>query len=350
MIPLYKPYMPELPELERILKSGHLASGKYTEQFEEQLKDYFDVKYLLVTNSFHMAIAVALTAAGVGYGDEVIASPMACLASTQAFASCGLKIVWADVDPYTGTLNPEDVRKRITVKTKIIVHNHFCGFPGYIDEINTLGKEFGLMVIDDGIECFGSKYKDRKIGNCGTDFTVFSFNPVRIPNTIDGGAVIFQSEEVYRKALLIRDCGIDRGIFRDSMGEINPDCDIEMMGYSATLSDVHSYIGCQQMEHIDEILEKQRNNAKRWDELIADHLNCTAITVSGHSPNYWVYGLLVKNKCEGILKFRGKGYYASGVHLNNNMYSIFGKYVPLPGVDEFYNHFIALPSGWWCSI
>ncbi len=350
MIPLYRPYMPELPGLNEILNSGRLASGRHTSEFEELLKEYFQVKYLLVTNSFHMAISVFLVAAGLAHGDEVIVSPMACLASTQAYASFGLKIVWADVDPYTGTLDPGEVRKRITSKTKLIVHNHFCGFPGYVDEINALGREFGLMVIDDGIECFGSEYKGYKIGNCGTDATVFSFNPVRIPNTIDGGAVIFQNEEVYKKALLIRDCGIDRGRFRDSIGEIDPGCDIELMGYSATMSDVHGYIGCQQMKHVDEILEKQRVNAAKWNPIIQNRPGCKTITVPGHSPNYWVYGLLAKEKREEILRFRQEGYAASGVHLNNNIYSVFGASAPLPGVEEFYHHFVALPSGWWCNI
>lgn len=99
MIPLYRPYMPELPGLNEILNSGRLASGRHTSEFEELLKEYFQVKYLLVTNSFHMAISVFLAAAGLAHGDEVIVSPMACLASTQAYASFGLKIVWADVDP-----------------------------------------------------------------------------------------------------------------------------------------------------------------------------------------------------------------------------------------------------------
>lgn len=350
MIPLYKPYIPELPELDHILNSGDLAYGKYTKRFEELLKQYFEKDNLLVTDSFQMSISVALKAAGIAYGDEAIASPMSCLASTQSYASFGLKIVWADVDPYTGTLDPDDVRKRVTSRTKIIIHTHFCGFPGYIDEINRLAEEFGLLVIDDGIECFGSEYRGKKVGSYGTDITVFSFNPVRIPNTIEGGMIIFKNEEFYKKALLIRDCGIDRKRFRDIMGEINSGCDIQLTGFSATMSNIHGYIGCQQMRHVEEILKKQRDNAVRWDQAVEKDPDCKSIRRIESLPNYWVYGLLVKNKGEGILHFREKGYYASGVHLNNNVYSAFGEYVYLPGTEEFYNHFIALPCGWWADI
>lgn len=255
---LFKPFMPELPELDEILHSGALAYGKYSKQFEEKLKEYFDTPYLIVTNSFNTAISVAVTSMGLSSGDEVIASPMACLASTQPYLSSGLKIKWCDVDSKTGTLSPDALRKVITNKTKAIIHNHFCGYPGHIDEINEIGSEFDIPVIDDGIECFGSEYKGKKIGNVGTDVTVFSLTAVRIPNTIDGGIVIFKSKELYEKSLRIRDCGIDRTIFRDDIGEISPKCDITEIGYSATMSNVNGYIGMVQMRYVDELLDMQR--------------------------------------------------------------------------------------------
>ena len=93
-------------------------------------------------------------------------------------------------------------------------------------------------VIDDCIEAFGSEYKGHKLGNVGTDITIFSFNPVRLPNTIDGGAVVFKNKEYYNKCLLVRDAGIDRSRFRDDIGEINPKCDTKLIGHSATMGEV----------------------------------------------------------------------------------------------------------------
>lgn len=350
MIPLYKPYMPELPELESILYSGQLAYGKYARKFEEKLKTYFDESYLLVINSFHMAICVTIGALEISRENEIIASPMACLASTQPYHSYGLEIRWADIDSTTGTLNPESVRKRITPRTKAIVHNHFCGYPGYIDEINAIGKEYGIPVIDDGIECFGAEYKGKKIGHCGTDATVFSLNPVRIPNCIDGGIVIFKDAEVYQRALLVRDCGIERSNFRDNIGEINSACDIKLTGYSATMSEVNGYIGCQQMERVDALLTKHRENAMRWGKALDEEKGIISTMKTEGIPNYWVYGVLSDNKREDILQFRGKGYHASGVHYPNSRYSVFGKQdIELRGAEEFYRRFFALPCGWWMS-
>ncbi len=347
IIPLYKPYMPELPKLNDILHSGQLAYGAYTKEFEEKLKKYFGVEYLIVTNSFNTAISVAITTLGLTFGDEVLASPMACLASTQPYLSSGLKIRWADVDNKTGTLSPESVRERITPKTKAVIHNHFCGYPGYIDEINQIAKEHGIPVIDDCIEAFGSEYKGKKLGSLATDVTVFSLTAVRIPNVIDGGIVIFKNEELYKKSLLIRDCGIDRSIFRDSIGEISADCDINLIGYSATMSNVNGYIGSCQMDNVDSILDAQRKRAEVWFKKLSSEPELTPVTKDFQNPNYWVFGILAKDKRKTILEFREKGYYASGVHINNNIYSIFGESPVLAGTNDFYSHFVALPCGWW---
>ena len=348
MIPLFKPYMPELPDLIQLLNSGALTYGKYAQEFEKQLCDFTGAKNLIVTNSFNMAILVALSALNVGIGDEVILSPMACLASTQPLLSVGIKIKWADVDPKTGTLSPQNVRQKITKNTKAIIHNHYCGYIGYIDEINEIGKEYGIPVIDDCIEAFGGEYKGNKMGNVGTDVTIFSFNAVRIPNTIDGGAVAFKDKLLYNKSILLRDCGIDRDRFRDDIGEIDPNCDISMIGHSATMSNVNAYIGIQQMKEIPNILKKQRNNALHWDEYLNIHFKeIEPIKRNEVSQNYWVYSLLCDNKKEMIIKFRELGFYASSVHLNNNCYSVFGDKEELAGVNEFYNKFIALPCGWW---
>lgn len=173
MIPLYKPHMPELPELDDILHSGQLAYGIYAKQFEKALSDFIGIDSIWTTNSFNMSIEVAISLLDICPNDEIIASPMACLASTQPYAVHGITVNWADIDPLTGTLDPDSVRNNISKKTKAIVHNHFCGYLGYVDEINAIGKEYGIPIIDDGIEAFGSEYKGNKLGNCGTDLTIF---------------------------------------------------------------------------------------------------------------------------------------------------------------------------------
>src|SRR5574344_274997 len=151
MQPLFKPDMAsELPELRNILNSGSLSYGKWGKEFENRLAHFIGNSNILTTSSYTSAIYVALSALGIKPGDEVIASPMCCLASSQPLLTYGLKIIWADIDPRNGTLDPDSVRKKITCNTKLIVHNHFCGYTGYVDEINEIGLHYGIHVMDDG--------------------------------------------------------------------------------------------------------------------------------------------------------------------------------------------------------
>lgn len=352
MIPLYKPFMPEVPLVDEILHSGKLSYGPYGKAFEQQLCAYLEVNNLIVTNTFSNGISVAVTTLGLKQGDMVIVSPMACLASTQPLVTLGLNVIWADVDPNFGTLDPDSVKNVIkkNPNIKLIIHNHFCGYLGHIDEINSIGKEYGIPVMDDGIEAFGSEYKGKKLGNVGSDITVFSFGAVRIPNTIDGAAVIFKDEALYKKSLLVRDSGINRSIFRDELGEISKSCDISLIGYNAMPNEVQSYIGLQQMEQVKDLLNTQRVNAAHWHSYFENNLDAVPIRDTISNPNYWVYGILCKDKVNAIKSFRAKGLHASSVHINNNNYSVFGDKAILPGVSEFYNNFLALPCGWWFNI
>ncbi len=339
----------ELSELQSILHSGQLSYGKYGQEFEDRLCKFTGSEHLVTVNSFNSAILVALLTLGIEAGDEIIASPMACLASNQPLLLLGVKIIWSDIDPLTGTLDPDSVRKKLSKRTRAIIHNHFCGYPGYIDEINSLGKEKGIIVIDDAIEAFGSKYKGRMIGNAGADLTIFSFQSVRLPNTIDGGAIVFSDRALFERSKLVRDSGINRGTFRDVIGEINPSSDIAVRGFSATMSEPNSYIGIKVMDQVEDLMAAQLKNASAWTEWLVG--NATELAILGYNrdiqPNYWVFGLLSDKKTETIKQFRDMGYYASGVHLNNNNYSVFGKNNNLTGVSEFNGRFVAIPSGWW---
>jgi perosamine synthetase len=353
MIPLYKTYMPEniTAGIENILYSGKLSFGEIGKKFEKKIETYLDVDNVLTISSYNQALMIVISCLGLEPGDEIIASPVSCLASNQPFAVKRLKVVWADIDPQTGTLLIDDVRSKITSNTKAIFHNHHCGYLGEIDEMNALGKEFGIPIIDDCIEAFGSELNGSKAGNLGTDITVFSFQTIRLPNTIEGAAIVFNCDKMYGKAKLMRDYGIDRDNFRDNLNEINPLCDVLLEGYGGLLGEVNSFIGIKQLENLDLLLKTQRNNGLMWDEIIGHEKSLKPLLpVKNSIPNRWVYGLFSDNKIQTIKNFREKGYYASSVHMNNNIYTVFGNKTSLQGVKYFMDHFVALPCGWWFNL
>jgi perosamine synthetase len=351
MIDLYKVYSPSTPfanKIEEIIHSGKLTSGFYLNQFEKKIRDFIGNPYILVVSNYNYASLISLALCDLRNNDEVIASPMSCLASNQPVLNFGAKIVWADIDPNTGSLNPEDVIKKISRKTKAIIHYHWAGYPGYIDEINQIGIEYGIPVIDDAIESFGSRYKGFNIGNLGSRFTLFSFQTVRLPNSIDGGAIAFSNEADYHRALKMRDFGIDRKTFRNEINEISSFSDIDSMGYNAIMNEVNAFIGQLIMEDVPELLEKQKQNALMWDEVCHNEGYQPLSLKSGNEPNYWVYSFLTDRVKEDLVKYRSEGYYASQVHLRNDYYSCFGKFdSSLKGVRTFEEKQLSVPSGWW---
>jgi dTDP-4-amino-4,6-dideoxygalactose transaminase len=165
MIPLFKPFMPPNleNELSQLLYSGNLSFGTYGLEFEKELKHYIGNEYLLTVNSYNIAMQVVLTTIGLNSGDEVLASPISCLASNLPFVTKGLNIKWVDVNPLTGLMCTSDLRRKVSKKTKAIFHNHFCGYVGQVEEVNKIAIENNLVVVDDSIEAFGSLYKNKMI-------------------------------------------------------------------------------------------------------------------------------------------------------------------------------------------
>jgi perosamine synthetase len=352
MISLYKPFVPDLPELENIVYSGSLSQGSYSRKFEARLTYYLNGEHALIVNSFNNALFIVLSCIGIKSGDYVIVSPMCCLASTQPLSMFGVRILWADVDPKTGTLCPDSVRKLFKYNVKAILHNHFAGFVGHISQINQIARENDVPVIEDCIEAFGSQYLDRYINQQESDYTVYSFNPVRFMNTVDGGAIFFKDKKKYKLATLFRDAGIDRTKFRDEIGEINPECDISLPSFSATPNEISAYIGLRQLDEIDYLLNTHKENTSLYDDFSCNS-NVSKIKQDDSCPNYWVFGCLVEDNRALIKILRDKGINSSAIHLRNDNYSIFkndvNQMLSLPGVTEFSRQFIALPCGWWLS-
>ncbi|ENM3897662.1 UDP-4-amino-4-deoxy-L-arabinose--oxoglutarate aminotransferase [Vibrio cholerae] len=351
MVPLFKVFMPDNISngLNKILHSGQLSYGEHTKDFERKLRTYVGNENVLTLSG--NSIFFALKLIDIQFGDEVIVSPMSCLMTTQPIKYAGANVVWADIDPLTGSLDPLDVAKKITNRTKAIIHYHWAGNPGYIDEVNEIASRNNITVIEDATESFGAEYKGKKLGNTNTDIVCFSFTPVRVPNAIDGGGVALSSRGLYEKALVMRDLGINRTNFRDALGEISESCDIDNVGDSAAMNNISGYVGASQMPFIEELLTKQRENALRWERYFKNYPGVRLMTKrEGIHSSYWAFTILCENRDGLLTELRKKGIYASKVHLRNDLYSVFGnKTSGLEGVNEFSKKQLNLPCGWWMT-
>lgn len=348
MIEIFRPYMPAIEKVSTILKSKKLNYGKYGILFENSLGEYIGNSNVCTISTFNIAMFILFSSLGLEQGDTVLLSPLACLESTMPVKAFGLLIEWVDVDPLTGTMSPVHLKSKINSKVKLIIHNHFCGNVGHIAEINGIAAEHGIYVLDDGIDAFGSEYRGKKLGNVGSDFTIFNFSYVRLPNTLQGAAIFTKNKKHLNKIKIIRDNGIQRENFRDIHGEINASCDIYTIGYSGLMSELNSYIGYQTMKNINKLILNQRENAKLWNELLSLYYpSSNTFDRNDSNPNYWVFGIITDNKESLFRWFREKGFMTSSVHINNNIYSVFNNSEKLKGVDIFMRSFLAIPSGWW---
>jgi dTDP-4-amino-4,6-dideoxygalactose transaminase len=353
LIPLYKPHIPPgLDErLGAVLSSGQIAGGSCVAQFEDLLRDYLGNPWLTTVGDVSTALTLCLYNAGVRPGDHVLMSPLVCLSTSSPVRNLFANIRWCDTDPNTGNLDPADIPKRITVRTKAIVVYHWAGNPAALDELHSVAHDHGLAVIEDAGEALGAEYHEHKIGATGADYTVFSFYANRHLTTIDGGAITCSTEHDFEKLRWLKRYGIHQPSFRDKDGEINPASDIPTAGWNSYMNAVAATIGVAQMEHLPSIIARHQENGLYFDERLTDVPGVTVLARPQNSRSaYWVYTFLARGRDHLLKTFRQQGVYASKVHLRNDLYTCFGTDRPaLPGVDQFSAYSLSIPCGWWVS-
>lgn len=352
MIPLFKVHMPSSVDesLLEVLHSGYIGQAVKVDKFEEELAEWFDNKYVLTLNAGTSALHLALRLVGVGCEDEVISTPMTCSATNTPIVNSGAFIVWADIDPKTGNIDPNTIEDLITTRTKVILCVAWGGYPCDLDEIHSIADEYGLKVIEDAAHAFGATYKGRKIGSI-SQYTEFSFQAIKHLTTVDGGALTCRDEKDYKRGKLLRWYGIDREGPRTDM---RCELDIEEAGFKYHMNDVNAAIGLEQLKYVKEILYKHWENAHYYDLEFKNRniKRCKPLEYkTDRLSSYWLYSLLVDDR-EGFRKFMAnKGIAVSAVHSRNDTHSCFAKFNTheLPGVDEFCKHQVSVPVGWWVT-
>ena len=192
-----------------VMTSDYITCGPKVKELEEHLCELTHAKYAVVVCNGTAALHLAALAAGFGEGDEVIVSSITFAASSNCVLYAGAKPVFADINPETYNIDPASIRKLITPRTKAIVAVDFTGQAVELDEIRKICKEHNLLLIEDAAHALGSEYKGRRIGSM-SDMTTFSFHPVKPITTGEGGMIVTDSEELYRKLVLFRSHGITR--------------------------------------------------------------------------------------------------------------------------------------------
>ncbi|MBD8031476.1 MULTISPECIES: UDP-4-amino-4,6-dideoxy-N-acetyl-beta-L-altrosamine transaminase [Solibacillus] len=244
------------------LRSPYLTQGPKIAEFERAIAEYVGTKYAVAFTNGTAALHGACYAAGIGVGDEVITSPITFAASANCVRYVGGSVVFADIDQYTYNINPEEIRKKITSKTKAIIPVDFTGQPVDIDEIMQIAKEHNLVVIEDGAHSLGATYKERKVGQTA-DMTMFSFHPVKPVTTAEGGMIVTNNEEFYKKLMQFRSHGIEATQYASEQGAWY--YEMTDLGYNYRMTDMQAALGLSQIKKLDSFIERRQEIAKKYN-------------------------------------------------------------------------------------
>jgi UDP-4-amino-4,6-dideoxy-N-acetyl-beta-L-altrosamine transaminase len=250
----------DIKEVVKVLKSPWITQGPKIREFEEALCKYTGAKYAVVVSSGTAALHIACLAAGIKQGDEVITSPITFVASANCVLYCGGKPVFADIQEDTINIDPQEIKKKISKRTRAIIPVHFAGHPCDLEEIYSIAKDNNLIVIEDACHALGAEYKGYKIGSCKfSDMTVFSFHPVKSITTGEGGAVLTNNEELYEKLLMLR----THGITKDKNKLLNKNegdwwYEMHYLGFNYRITDFQCALGLSQLKKLDNFIQYRR--------------------------------------------------------------------------------------------
>ncbi|MEK6218360.1 MAG: UDP-4-amino-4,6-dideoxy-N-acetyl-beta-L-altrosamine transaminase [Psychrobacter sp.] len=261
-----------------VLKSDFLTQGPKVPEFEQAIIDQCDVKYALAMNSATSALHAACLALDVGKGDIVWTTPITFVASANCALYCGATVDFVDIDPKTYNLSTQALKQKLEAAKekgqlpKVVIPVHLCGQPCDIKGIFRLSKEYGFSIIEDASHAIGGKYEDEPIGNCQySDITIFSFHPVKIITTAEGGVATTNNKDLAQKMDLLRSHGITRDTELMTNEPDGPWYYQQIdLGFNYRMTEMQAALGVSQIERLQSITDRRHEIAKRYNEKLAN--------------------------------------------------------------------------------
>jgi UDP-4-amino-4,6-dideoxy-N-acetyl-beta-L-altrosamine transaminase len=260
-----------------VLESDFLTQGPIVPKFEQAVATYCGVAHSVAVNSATSALHIACLALGVGPGDWLWTSPVTFVASANCGLYCGAQVDFVDIDTATYNLCSKALAVKLQqaerdgMLPKVVVAVHLCGQPCDMQAIHALSLRYGFKIIEDASHCIGGKYKGKPIGNCAySDITVFSFHPVKIITTAEGGMCTTNSAELSRRMSLFRSHGITRDLTQMTHKSEGPWYYQQIeLGFNYRLTEVQAALGVSQMARLDQYVTRRHQLARRYDTLLA---------------------------------------------------------------------------------
>jgi UDP-4-amino-4,6-dideoxy-N-acetyl-beta-L-altrosamine transaminase len=261
-----------------VLKSDFLTQGPVVPAFEQAIAAHCNVKYAVAVNSATSALHIACLALGVGEGDIVWTSPITFVASSNCALYCGANVDFVDIDPQTYNMSVESLKLKLEkaeksgTLPKVVIPVHLAGQSCEMKQIHSLSKKYGFRIIEDASHAIGGRYLDGPVGNCKfSDITVFSFHPVKIITTGEGGMAVTNDMELSISLSRLRSHGIVRHSAEMTHAPDGPWYYQQIeLGFNYRMTDIQAALGLSQMSRLNEFVSKRHEIAKRYNELLAE--------------------------------------------------------------------------------
>ena len=344
-IVMFSPYLSKnaIPYVEEIMKSRWIGHGQKVNDFEDKFKSIFKIPYPVAVNSVSSAIKIALDIIGVNPGDEVITTPQTCTWTNHPILEQYAKPVFADIRYETGNINPNDIEKMITKKTKAIIVAHWAGYPCDMYEISKIAKKKDIPVIEDASDALGAKYKNKPIGAV-SNFTCFSFQAIKQITAGEGGILALSNKKDFESAVRRRWYGIDR-LSRKPTVEGYYDFDVTERGYGYHMTNINAAIGIANLEEYKEIMERRKEISRKYRESFqkVDGIDLLESKNDRTHANE-LFTMHVKKRDKFCRMMSSNGIETSIVHMRNDAYAIFGGLrKDLHDLDRFSKTNISIP-------
>ena len=299
----------DIEEVVAVLKSDWITTGPKIAEFENSLCKYIGTKYAVAVNSGTSALDIAVQTLNLPAGSEVITTPFTFVGTSNAILYNNLKPVFADIEKETRNINPDEVRKKITKKTKALIYVDYAGQPCDIKELKEIAEEHDLFLIEDACHAIGAEYKAQKIGTFA-DMTVFSFHPVKHMTTGEGGAVVTNNKEFYDRLNMLRNHGIDKSALDRFGSEAGWAYDLKLLGRNYRITDFQAALGISQLKKLDGFIRRRAEIVKLYNEAFDAVPEIeTPVVLPYVKPAWHIYTVLLNmiNRDEFFSKMREKG-------------------------------------------
>jgi len=326
-----------------VLKSGWLNEGAVTREFEELLTLRLGLVGPVAVNSGTSALHLALLVADVKDGDEVVIPAQTFVATGTAVLMCGARPVFSDIDPTTGNIDPEALRRQISPRTKAVMAVHWGGAPCPLDALGAITKAAGVPLIEDAAHALGAVYRGKPIGAI-SPLTAFSFQSIKHLTTGDGGALCCLDPATEKRARALRWFGVDRSASRPSFLGAR-DYDLKDLGFKYHMNNIAAALGIGNLAAFADQLARRRANATRYRTALESVPGIAPLRIEeGAEHAYWLYTCTVDRRDDFVRAMTARGIPVSVVDLGIDRNSLFAAYrSDLPGQRRFDDTQVSLP-------